>query len=94
MLSKELEDEYEHYVNSLVTVPMNQCQFDALVSWVYNLGPANLKKSSMLRVLNEGKYDEVPAQIKRWNKAGGKVLDGLIRRRQAEAEMFEGENAS
>ena len=94
MLSKELEDEYEHYVNSLVTVPMNQCQFDALVSWVYNLGPANLKKSSMLRVLNEGKYDEVPAQIKRWNKAGGKILDGLIRRRQAEAEMFEGENAS
>ena len=94
MLSKELEDEYEHYVNSLVTVPMNQCQFDALCSWVYNLGPANLKKSSMLRVLNEGKYDEVPAQIKRWNKAGGKVLDGLIRRRQAEAEMFEGENAS
>ena len=48
----------------------------------------------MLRVLNEGKYDEVPAQIKRWNKAGGKILDGLIRRRQAEAEMFEGENAS
>tara|TARA_R100000742_G_C4257352_1_gene75209 strand:- start:25 stop:465 length:441 start_codon:yes stop_codon:yes gene_type:complete len=94
MLWRELEEEYEHYVNSLVKVPLNQCQFDALCSWVYNLGPANLKKSSLLRVLNEGKYNEVPAQIKRWNKAGGKVLDGLIRRREAEAEMFEGKNAT
>jgi len=94
MLWRELEEEYEHYVNSLVTVPINQCQFDALVSWVYNLGPNNLKKSSMLRILNEGKYDEVPAQMKRWNKAGGKVLEGLIRRREAEADMFEGQNAT
>ena len=91
MLWRELEDEYEHYVNSLVTVPLNQCQFDALVSWVYNLGPNNLKSSSMLRVLNEGKYDEVPAQMKKWNKANGKVLAGLTRRREAEGLMFEGE---
>ena len=90
MLWRELEHEYEHYVNSLVTVPINQCQFDALTSWTYNLGPNNLKKSSMLRVLNEGKYDEVPAQMKRWNKAKGKVLAGLTRRREAEALMFEG----
>jgi|TARA_R110000824_G_scaffold42498_6_gene125109 lysozyme len=90
MLWRELDDEYEHYVNSLVTVPMNQSQFDSLVSWTYNLGPNNLKKSSMLRVLNEGKYDEVPAQMKRWNKAKGKVLAGLTRRREAEGLMFEG----
>ena len=44
----------------------------------------------MLRVLNEGKYDDVPAQIRRWNKAGGKVFDGLVRRREAEAIMFMG----
>ena len=44
----------------------------------------------MLRVLNEEKYNEVPAQIKRWNKAGGKTLQGLIRRRDAEALLFEG----
>jgi lysozyme len=43
----------------------------------------------LLRFLNEGKYDEVPAQIKRWNKAGGKVLDGLVRRREAEALLFQ-----
>ena len=56
--------------------------------WVKN----NLKRSSMLRVLNEGKYDEVPAQMKRWNKAKGKVLAGLTRRREAEALMFEGKD--
>ena len=90
MLWRELEDEYEGYVNELVTVPLNQCQFDSLCSWVYNLGPANFKRSTLLRVLNEGKYNEVPTQIKRWNKAGGKILEGLVRRREAEAEMFKG----
>jgi lysozyme len=44
----------------------------------------------MLKVLNNKEYDDVPAQIKRWNKAGGKVLQGLIRRREAEALLFEG----
>jgi len=94
MLSKELEDEYEHYVNSLVIVPMNQCQFDALCSWVYNLGPANLKSSTLLKKLNAGDYEDIPNQIKRWNKATvngeRKVLPGLTRRREAEALMFEG----
>ena len=71
-------------------MPLKQNQFDALVSWTFNLGPSNLKQSTLLRVLNEGEYDQVPAQIKRWNKAGGKVLDGLIRRREAEALLFEG----
>ena len=44
---------------------------------------------TLLKVLNKGEYDEVPAQIKRWNKAGGKVLQGLIRRREAEALHFQ-----
>jgi len=89
MLVEELH-EYESYINDFVTAPLSQNQFDALVSWVYNLGPANLKSSTMLKVLNAGNYDEVPAQMKRWNKAGGKVLEGLIRRREAEANLFEG----
>ena len=83
-------NEYEGYINNLVTVDLKQNQFDALVSWVFNLGPANLKASTMLKVLNNKEYDDVPAQIKRWNKAGGKVLQGLIRRREAEALLFEG----
>ena len=90
MLWRELEDEYEVYVNDLVTVPINQSQFDALVSWVYNLGPANLKNSTMLKKLNAGEYEEVPSQMKKWNKANGKVLEGLIRRRAAESLLFEG----
>ena len=61
-----------------------------MVSWVFNLGSGNLSSSTLLQKLNGSEYDEVPAQIKRWNKAGGKVLDGLIRRREAEALLFEG----
>ena len=85
-------DKFEGYVNQYVKVPLTQNQFDALVSWTFNLGPGNLKSSTMLTKLNEKKYDEVPSQMKRWNKAGGKVLHGLERRRNAEAAMFSGED--
>jgi len=91
MLEVEME-EYENYVNTAVTVPLSQNQFDALVSWVYNLGNGNLTSSTMLKVLNSGDYAGVPAQIKRWNKAGGKVLEGLVRRREAEALLFQGKD--
>ncbi len=86
---QEEMNEYEGYINDQVNVVLEQNQFDALVSWVYNLGPSNLSSSTMLKVLNEGKYNDVPAQIKRWNKAGGKVLEGLTRRREAEALLFQ-----
>ena len=89
LLTHEME-EYEGYINDLVEVNLEQNQFDALVSWVFNLGPANLKASTLLKVLNAKDYEGVPAQIKRWNKAGGKVLQGLIRRREAESLLFEG----
>jgi lysozyme len=85
---KEEVISYCRYVEELVKVPLNQNQFDALTSWTYNLGPTNLKSSTMLKVLNDGNYDEVPEQIKKWNKAGGQVLNGLIKRRDAEAELF------
>ncbi len=71
MLLEELV-EYEVAVEEAVDNQLDQCMFDALVSWTYNLGPTNLINSTMLKVLNAGEYDEVPAQIKRWNKAGGK----------------------
>ena len=89
MLEVEME-EYENYIHDLVTCPLSQNQFDALVSWVYNLGSSNLQASTLLKRLNAGDYPDVPNQIKRWNKAGGKVLEGLVRRRDAEASMFEG----
>ena len=89
MLMKDLE-EFEEYVEDLIDVKLDQHQFDALVAWAYNLGPTNLKTSTLRKVLNKGAYDDVPEQIKRWNKAGGQVLKGLVRRRDAEALLFEG----
>jgi lysozyme len=89
-LEEELE-EYGGYVNDAVKVQLDQNQFDALVAWTYNLGPTNLNSSTMLAVLNEKKYNEVPQQMKRWNKAGGKVLEGLERRRLAESMLFAGD---
>ena len=88
MLEVELE-EFCDYVNKYVKVKLEQYQFDALVAWVYNLGAGNFKESTLLKVLNQGDYDDVPHQIKRWNKAGGRVLQGLVRRREAEALLFE-----
>ena len=88
MLTDDLE-EFEGYVDKLVTVDLEQNEFDALVAWTFNLGPTNLKSSTMLRVLNDGKKSEVPEQMKRWNKAGGNVLKGLTRRREAESLLWE-----
>jgi|TARA_R110001606_G_scaffold275072_1_gene423412 lysozyme len=82
--------EYEGYVNDMVKVDLNQNQFDSLVSWVFNLGPSNLSSSTLLTRINNKDWKDVPNQIKRWNKAGGKTLQGLIRRRDAEALLFEG----
>ena len=82
--------EYQNYINSMVNISLDQCQFDALVCWVYNLGPTNLKNSTLLTLLNQGVKFQIPEQIRRWNRAGGKVLKGLVRRREAEALMFAG----
>ena len=91
LLAEEMP-EYEGYINDMVEVPLNQCQFDALVCCVYNLGPTNLRSSTLLTVLNQERYNDVPREIKRWNKAGGEILKGLVRRREAEALLFEGKD--
>lgn len=91
LLTEDLE-EFEGYVNNAVEVALDQNQFDALVAWTFNLGPSNLKSSTMLEVLNEEKYSKVPSEMKRWNKAGGEILDGLVRRREAESLLFEGKD--
>ena len=90
MLLLEDVEIFEEAVNKLVEVPLEQNQFDALVSWTFNLGSTNLQNSTLLKVLNNEDYEGVPSQIKRWNKAGGEVLQGLVRRREAEALLFEG----
>jgi len=88
LLEQDIE-KFEKYVNVNVVVELNQSQFDALVAWTFNLGVGNLRQSTMLKKLNEGDYQSVPSEMKRWNKAGGKTLDGLIRRRKAEGLLFE-----
>ena len=84
--------EFEKYVQSIVKVPLKQHQFDALVSWTFNLGPYNLMNSTLLKELNSSNYSKVPSEIKRWNKSNNKVLYGLVKRREAEAKMFWNEN--
>ena len=80
---------FEEYVSDNVIVELKQNQFDALVAWTFNLGVGNLRNSTMLKKLNEADYDSIPFEMRRWNKAGGKTLDGLIRRREAESLLFE-----
>ena len=79
----------ESCVNSAVTVPLTQNEFDALVCFTFNLGCGNLRKSTLLRLLNQSDYDAASNEFKRWDKAGGHTLAGLTRRRLAEAKLFE-----
>lgn len=79
---------YESDVSRLVKVGLTQGQFDALVSFTYNLGARSLSTSTLLRKLNSGDYAGAANEFLRWNKAGGKVLNGLTRRREAERALF------
>lgn len=78
----------ERAVQRLVTVPLNDNQFAALVSFAFNVGIANFEQSTLLRLLNRGWYEQVPAQLMRWNRANGEVLGGLSRRRAAEGRLW------
>ena len=79
---------YESDVSRLVKVGLTQGQFDALVSFTYNLGARSLSTSTLLRKLNAGDYAGAADEFLRWNKAGGKVMNGLTRRREAERALF------
>lgn len=81
---------FEPEVERLITAPLNQDQWDALISFTYNLGAANLESSTLRRLLNAGDYAAAAEQFTRWNKAGGQVLAGLTRRRVAERDLFLG----
>lgn len=87
LLRQDLTDA-EHAVDKWVDVPLGGNQFAALVSFVFNVGSGAFKDSTLLRLLNRGDYLSVPGQLKRWNKSGGRVLKGLVRRREAEAKLW------
>jgi lysozyme len=79
---------FEKAIARLVTVPLNQHQFDALVSFAYNVGEGNFSSSTLLRLLNAGDYSAAAAQFSRWINAGGKIMPGLVKRRAAERTLF------
>ena len=80
---------YENQVALLVTKPINQNQFDALVSFTYNLGATNLGKSTLLKKVNINPKDKsIADEFVKWNRAGGKVLNGLTKRRKDEAALY------
>lgn len=79
---------FEACVEKQVTAPINQNQFDALVSFAFNLGCGNLASSTLLRKLNAKDYAGAAEQFLVWNRAGGRVLPGLTRRREAEKALF------
>ena len=81
-------DAFEAKVRRIVTVPLTANQLGALVSFAYNLGVGALASSTLLRLLNAGDYKGAAAQFAQWNKAGGRVLAGLTKRRAAEAALF------
>lgn len=84
----DLEDA-ENCVNHAVKVPLQQEEFDALVSLVFNIGCGAFSGSTLLRKLNESDYDGAAQEFQRWCKQKGKVLPGLLRRRIAEAKLFD-----
>lgn len=79
---------FEDGVNQLVTVPLNENQFSALVSFSFNLGLGNLKNSTLLKYLNEGDSFNASKEFVKWSKAGGKRLGGLVKRRLSERNLF------
>lgn len=81
-------DTAENAVAELVEVPLNENQFSALVSFVYNVGSGNFLKSTLLKRLNRGEIDRAAEEFARWNKSKGQVLVGLTRRRAAEKALF------
>lgn len=80
---------FESIVNSLVKKPINQNQFDSLISFVYNVGPTAFKKSTLLKKININPIDPtIRDEFMRWNKGGGKVIAGLTTRRALEANLY------
>lgn len=75
-------------LSKLIKIELNQNQVDALTSFVYNVGIGNFGSSTLLKKINSSKLDEVPPQFLRWVYAGKKILNGLVKRRKAEAELF------
>lgn len=87
LLLKDMQ-KYARAVDEAIKVPLNANQFGALTSFCYNVGPGGFRKSSVCRYVNQRRFKEVPGRLMLWNKAAGKTLRGLTRRRRAEGKLF------
>lgn len=87
LLKKDLKS-FELSVNNCIKIPLTQGQFDALVSFSYNVGTGALRNSTLLKLLNQGKIESAAKEFDKWVNAGGKKLSGLVKRRKAEKELF------
>ena len=87
LLSNDLKA-FEDGINQMTIDATSQQQFDALVSFAYNLGESALRGSTLLRMHNSQDYNGAAGQFARWNHAGGRELPGLTRRRAAEAAVY------
>jgi len=86
---KEIANRFGKRVDELVTTELTQNQFNALVSFAYNVGTGNFASSTLLKKVNKNPNDlTLKAEFLRWNKAGGKVLNGLTNRRNEEADLY------
>lgn len=92
LLSQDLYNDGAVHIQRMVKVPLTQAQFDALVSFVFNVGQGKLASSTLLKVLNQGNYADVPPELMKWT--GIPVLKGLVTRREAEAAMFQGNSVN
>lgn len=79
---------FEKAVENIIFVPLTQRQFDAITIFAFNIGIGAFHSSTLVRQLNKGNYDAVPAQLMRWNRAGGKISKGLTNRRNAEIKIW------
>ncbi|EEB7432296.1 lysozyme [Salmonella enterica] len=87
LLKKDLK-QAEEIIHSVVTVGLNQNQFDALVALIFNIGSGNFRNSTLLKYLNQGDYSKAADQFLVWDKAGGRKLPGLTHRREVERNIF------
>lgn len=81
-------DKFASTVDALITANVNANEFGACVSLAYNIGTTAFAKSTVLRELNAGRKDKAAAAFRMWNKAGGEVIQGLVKRREAEIALF------
>lgn len=87
LLGQDLE-KFEQAVTDSVVVPLTQNQFDALVAFSFNVGVNAFKNSTLVKLLNQGQYHEVPNQLRRWIYAGGQILRGMVQRREYEIMLW------